>query len=649
MKKKMRLFTPLILVCLITALNGYSQVVDKKDASGNPKNALSEKERLLGIVLPADYMGRRSEDQYRISPDGENIAFLKLVNDKYQLYIRNVKTNEDRALTKLVEQEVTSVEWVSSESVVYFTTSDMPNTNGMFFTIVNKPGKDVALSKLGYHGGLVKTGGILPGRFFFTSDIRMPGAPDLFVFDLNGNMMSTVSENPGTITSWLVNRQGQVKGGVACYEEYDELALLEQGIKWTSSKVFKPGTHFTPTAFDMSGKKLFGISNQGRKNAAAVVLDLTDLKEESVLFEDEQNDVSRLVIHETRGDAIGALLGAYNLSYKFWNPEFSKIFDKMKMKIPKGDVAEIVNMNSTGSVLVIKTTSSKHPVEYFLYFTETDSLKELGQRSISPKPETVADTKSFVVKSRNGYDITAYITKPVKEREGGGLVVLLRDDIWSCTHWGYDGEIQYLTSLGYYVLQLDQVGSIGHGAPFQQEGHGQIDGKMIDDVVDVIDAAKKNGSYKGRKVVTMGWGNGGHMALTCVAKYPDVISGCISMNGYLSAQSYGEFWAEQFAGCKKKMVVMHAGMDQNQDLSTMLTREGMKAIGDKEMMLITGMKDQFAGDASSIEDIFKSNGFGVRVFSREDEGHEFVKSTNVDLMYREIAKYLSDALHAGKE
>ena len=121
------------------------------------------------------------------------------------------------------------------------------------------------------------------------------------------------------------------------------------------------------------------------------------------------------------------------------------------------------------------------------------------------------------------------------------------------------------------------------------------------------------------------------------------------MNGYLSAQSYGEFWAEQFAGCKKKMVVMHAGMDQNQDLSTMLTREGMKAIGDKEMMLITGMKDQFASDASSIEVIFKSNGVGVRVFSREDEGHEFVKSTNVDLMYREIAKYLSDALRAGKE
>ncbi|MBL0315251.1 MAG: prolyl oligopeptidase family serine peptidase [Flavobacteriales bacterium] len=637
------------MLLVITSWSGFSQVTEKKDASEDPKNALFEKERLLGIVLPADYIGKRVEDKYRISPDGENIAFLKLVGEKYQLYLRNVKTNSERPLTKLVEQEVTSVEWVSDESVVYFTTSDMPNTNGMYFSIVDKPGKDVPLSKMGYHGALVKTCGILPGRFFFTSDIRLSGAPDLYVFDLNGNVVSLVSENPGTITSWLVDRKGQVIGGMACQDDHEEFALLDQGVKWKSSMVIKPETQFIPVSFDATGQKLFCISNDGKQRAAAVVFDVDNLKEVSVLHLSEQNEVCQLVINEMNGDAIGALQGAYNKSYKFWNADFTKIFEKMMQKIPKGDFAEVVNMNSNGNILVIKTTSTKHPVEYFMYFADTDILKELGKRSVSPKPEAVVEARSFNVKSRHGYSISAFVTKPVKEKEGGGLVVLLRDEIWSSTHWGYNGEVQYLTSLGYYVLQVDHVGSCGYGSTFQQAGHGQIDGKMIDDIVDVIDAAKKNGSYKGRKVVVMGLGNGGHMALTCVARYPDIFTGCVSMNGYLSAQSYAEFWADQFAGCKKKMVVMHAGMEQNQDLSIMLTRDGMKAIGDKEMMLITGMMDNFSGDASSIEELFKASGFGVRVFSREDEGHTFMKSTNVDLMYREIAQYLSVALRAGKE
>jgi dipeptidyl aminopeptidase/acylaminoacyl peptidase len=649
MKKKIALSIPLTVFLLSLSLIGYSQVTDNPDMNGDPKNTQLEKERLLGIVLPADYIGKRSEHQYRISPDGERIAFLKLINYKYQLYVRNIKTNEERPLTKMVDHQVTSVEWVSSEAVVYFTTSDTPNGNGMYYTIVDKPGKDIMLSKKGYHGALVKTCGILPGRFFYTSDIRMAGAPDLYVFDLTGNSMSTVSENPGSIKSWLVDRQGNVKGGISCVDDHEEVALLNQGIKWQSSLPLKPGAKITPVAFDATGKKLFCISNAGRDRSAAVLFDLSDLKEESVLFTSDQNDVCQLVINETNGDGIGALHGSYNKSYKFWNAEFSKMFDKIMLKIPKGDFAEVVNMNSNGNIFIIKSTSAKHPVEYFLYFAETDVLKELGKRSVSPKPEAVAQTLSFNVKSRNGYLLTGFVTKPVKEREGGGLVVLLRDEIWSSTQWGYDGEVQYLNSLGYYVLQVDQVGSSGYGSTFQNAGYGQIDGKMIDDVVDVIEAAKKNGSYKGRKVVAMGLGNGGHMALTCIARYPEIFAGCISVNGYLSSQNYAEFLAEQSVGCKNNIVLMHTGLDQNQEMSSATTREAMKAIGDKEMMLVTGLMDNFSGDASSIEELFKSSGFGVRVFSREDEGHIFTKGANVDLMYREIAQYLSVALRVGKE
>jgi dipeptidyl aminopeptidase/acylaminoacyl peptidase len=67
-------------------------------------------------------------------------------------------------------------------------------------------------------------------------------------------------------------------------------------------------------------------------------------------------------------------------------------------------------------------------------------------------------------KTRDGGKLDAYVTLPAGASKTNRvpLIVLPHGGPWVRDSWGFNGEVQYLASLGYAVLQPNYRGSLGY-------------------------------------------------------------------------------------------------------------------------------------------------------------------------------------------
>lgn len=628
---------------LISIFSVNAQVKNGSDANQKVSEDKLEKQRMLGIVLPEDYFSRREETAYKISPDGLRVAYLKLVSERYQLYVRTLSDSKERPVTKFTEGELTDFDWVSNDAVVYTSTAEGINTNGLFLALVDFPGKDVVLSKRGYHGSLVKTCGIIPGKFFYTSDTRVVGAPDLFVYELSKRESSLISENMGSILTWIVDRKGTLRGGISCAGDHLDFVSLAIGGKILSTLPLTKGESIQPVCFDASNEKLYCISNHGREFYAAVTMNVEQTKETSELYAPGDCNVISLIEDRAAKMACGAISKPFKYNGKIWNDKISTIYEKIKVKAPRGSFAQIVSMDDTGNLMIIQTQSGAYPEEYFIYDVKKDELKELGKRRMSPRVENISESRRLQVTSKNGYNFNAFVTKPKGADNALGLVVLLRNDPWSSTNWEYNDEVHFFAACGYYVMQIDQIGSSSNGKKNVVSGYGEVDGKMIDDIISAIEKAKIDNAYSGRKLIIYGKGLAGHMALMAISKYPSLFSGAVIHNGFSSLDSYTGSLFQNSGDCSKYDFVRYSNNEGSMDAMSILTRESLKEMGDKEVFLSAGMLDPNGGEVLSLESALKELGFGIKTYYKENEGAQFTNSENRFGYYRELAEYLKQA------
>jgi acetyl esterase/lipase len=215
-----------------------------------------------------------------------------------------------------------------------------------------------------------------------------------------------------------------------------------------------------------------------------------------------------------------------------WFTETYRKLQKVLDGFFPGLVVRILGSDEAQKVFLVATFSDRQPVLYSWVDLEkrTAGLFKSSAPWIDPKRMQPMNVTKF--KTRDGRRLDAYLTLPAgaSKQNPPPMIVLVHGGPWARDSWGFDGEVQFLASRGYAVLQPNFRGSNGYAWMFPEEDKWDFR-KMHDDVTDATRAMIAAGLVDGSRVAVMGTSFGGYLALSGVVNEPDLYRCAVTIAG----------------------------------------------------------------------------------------------------------------------
>ncbi len=220
------------------------------------------------------------------------------------------------------------------------------------------------------------------------------------------------------------------------------------------------------------------------------------------------------------------ILGAYyhraGPQSVWFHPRYQELQKLFNAQFP-GQVVRIVGNNEDGQIFLLATWSDRQPVSYHWVNMTSKSAGLIKNSAPWVDPQRLRPMGIIKFKTRDSRALDAYLTLPAgaSKENPPPLVVLPHGGPWARDYWGYNGEVQFLASRGYAVLQPQYRGSTGYDWLFPFEDRFDFR-KMHDDVTDAVRTVIRAGLVDESRVGIMGASFGAYLALSGVAHEPDL-------------------------------------------------------------------------------------------------------------------------------
>lgn len=179
------------------------------------------------------------------------------------------------------------------------------------------------------------------------------------------------------------------------------------------------------------------------------------------------------------------------------------------------------SITSDDRMALVQVASDQEPRRYYLLDIPSKKVK-MVDNSYAALTGLTTTMEPVEFPARDGTPLHGHLSR-TNSAEDKGLVMLIHGgphgpfDIW-----GYRAEIQFLTSIGLNVMQVNFRGSGGYGLDFMRAGYGEWGRKMQDDVTDATKWAIDKGIAEPSKVCIYGGSYGAYAALAGAAFEPDL-------------------------------------------------------------------------------------------------------------------------------
>lgn len=160
-----------------------------------------------------------------------------------------------------------------------------------------------------------------------------------------------------------------------------------------------------------------------------------------------------------------------------------------------------------------------------------------------------ASTARLTVATRDGFPITAYLTRPDPVHFPGPrpLIVQIHGGPWGSRYrWGFDAEAQRLAARGWASLKVNFRGSGGHGSEFRAAGYRTFTTGMRTDVYDAIASAVETGAIDPARVALVGGSYGGYAVIAASITAPEIAHCGVAMAAPVRTWAAGlsfPYWA----------------------------------------------------------------------------------------------------------
>ncbi|GAA0352698.1 alpha/beta hydrolase family protein [Bacillus horti] len=602
------------------------------------------------LIPLEDFFRKPDKASFNVSPNGEHLAYLQPWNNRMNVHVQLNDSEEAVRITNETEQDVLGFGWITNNRLLYMFDTGGDENYRLF--AVNADGTDP--KELTPNEGIKAYPlDLLKGNtdeILIQMNQRDPRVFDVYRLNIHTADLTLIAENPGYITDWLTDHEGQVR--VAVGTEGEKSMLLYRSTEEEDFKIIRTFQHddtLHPLLFAYDDPNaIYALSNLERDKTALVKMDLGTGDITDTIFEHDTVDVSGVISSDQRKKLLAASYVTNEVHYEFFDRHTKKLQRKVEKLLPQYRV-KLVHIGDEEKNAVVFASNDKSQGAYYKYDANTKELKLLAKLSGWLNEDDLADMQAIQYKARDGLKINGYLTLP-KGVAARNLPVVIHPHggPWARDTWGYNPEVQFLANRGYAVLQMNFRGSTGYGREFLDAGNKEWGKAMQDDITDGVEWLIEKGIADPGRIAIYGASYGGYATLAGVTFTPDLYAAGISYVGpsnlFTLLKSLPPYWESGRTMFHER--VGHPVKDKKllEEISPLFHVEQIKT----PLFIVQGANDPRVKQEESdqIVEALQERGIEVPYMLKEDEGHGFRKQENVFDFYHALEEFL--ATHLGE-
>ncbi len=594
-----------------------------------------------------DFFKNPEKNGYQISPDGNYFSYLTSWENRMNVFVQKVGSDEVVRVTSATERDISSYFWKGNNKIMYL--QDKAGDENFKLYSVNKDGSDL---KLLSPEDKVRTEIVddledIDDYMLVNMNERNPQAFDVYRINVNTGEKKMIAENPGNIMGWMTDHDGKLRIAIASDGVNSVLMYRE-----TEDAPFKEVlvTNFResvePIFFSFDNKFVYASSNLGRDKSAIVKFDIASGKEMEVMYENPYVDVSGLSYSKKRKVLTAISYVKEKREMKFLDAVAEKRYNRLKKELGDYEVV-ITGVNKNEDKFLVRTYSDRSLGSYYFYDQASDKLSKIAEVSPWINESELAVQKPVSYTSRDGLTINGYLTLPVGvEAKNLPVVMNIHGGPWARDNWGFNPEVQFLVNRGYAVLQVNYRGSTGYGRKFWEASFKEWGKKMQDDVSDGVKWLISEGIANPKKVGIYGGSYGGYATLAGLAFSPELYACGVDYVGVSNLFTFMKTIPPYWQPFIKMMYEMVGDPEKD---SLLLESASPVFHADKivaPLFVAQGKMDPRVNIAESDQmvEAMKKRGIDVEYLVKDNEGHGFRNQENRFDFYGSMEKFLAKHL-----
>ncbi len=603
------------------------------------------------LIPMRDFFRNPEKSYFLISPDGQQISFTQPYENRMNVFIQNLGSQETKRITSVTDRDIFTYFWKGNNRILYLKDFGGDENFHLFSVDINGNSEQDLTP---FDSVKVQ---LIDDLYDDSTDVLIGmNKRDRQIFDayrLNtvSGSITMVAENPGNITGWLTDHEGKIR--LATVTDGVNNSILYRETENDSFQViittnFKE--NFSPLFFTFDNKNLFVVSNIGRDKDAIIIYDIAGKKEKEVIFEDPEYDVQGLQYSRLRKVLTEVNYVTWKTVKKILDKETEQLYADLEQKLPDYEIY-LTSSNKNEDIFTVRTFSDRNPGSYYIYEKNGGKLTKLADRNPWINETDMAPMKPISYTSRDGLTIHGYLTLPLgTEPKNLPVVVNPHGGPWVRDRWGFNPEVQFLANRGYAVLQMNYRGSTGYGRKFWEASFKQWGRKMQDDISDGVSWLIKEGIADPQRIAIYGGSYGGYATLAGVCFTPDLYACAIDYVGVSNLLTFLKtippYW-------KPYLDMMYEMVGDPVKDSALMVSTSPVFHADKikvPLLVAQGAKDPRVNidESNQIVEALKNRGINVEYIVKENEGHGFANEENRFDFYAAMEKFLATHLSEKK-
>jgi Tol biopolymer transport system component len=221
-----------------------------------------------------DFFKNPEKTSFKISPDGKYVSFLQPYRNRLNIFVQPIGGDQALQLTADSDRNISYYFWANNDQLLYLKDKDGDENRRLF--AVNRDGSNVRelIPDKDVRIRIIALDRIKNNQILLALNKRDSSIFDAYRLDILTGKISLVALNPGNITDWIADADGQLRAAVAS-DGVNTTVLYRtkenQKFRTLFSNNFK--TSIKPLGFCKESDCMYALSNDGRDKTALVEID----------------------------------------------------------------------------------------------------------------------------------------------------------------------------------------------------------------------------------------------------------------------------------------------------------------------------------------------------------------------------------------
>ncbi len=599
-----------------------------------------------------DFFRNSDRSGYQISPDGNYFSFLAPYEDRMNIFVQRIGSEDTVRLTSETARSVAGYMWATNERILFM--KDTAGDENYQLYGVNLDGSDLRAYTAfpGVRTTLIDDLEDVPNEVIIGMNKRQAEIFDPYRLNLETGKLTQLAENPGNWQGYMTDHEGKLRVVTAIVDGVNTQILYreheEEEFRPVLTTNFKESVDFME--FTPDNRLVYAATNLGRDKVALVLMNPATCEELEHLYAHEQYDVSSISYSRKRKNLLAVYCQGHKDPIRHYFDDEEAAFREHLRSFFEGRRFGITATDKEEQKYLIYVGSDRTRGRYYFYDRAVGSPVLLAELAPWLQEEDMVAMHPVTYTSRDGLTIEAYLSLPhpytPETAKALPVIVHPHGGPWARDSWGYSAEVQFLCNRGYAVFQMNFRGSTGYGRKFLEASYKQWGQAMQDDITDGVNWLIAQGIADAKRVAIYGGSYGGYATLAGLCFTPDLYACGIDYVGVSNLLTFMQTIPPYWRPLLEMMYEQVGDPEKDLEMLTAYSPALQAHLIKAPLFIAQGANDPRVNKAESDQmvEALRARGVEVEYMVKDDEGHGFHNQENRFDFYRAMERFLKEQM-----